>query len=66
MRLAGELQAHLVEVVAVDVCVAQRVDEFTRLQAGNLGDHQGEQGVRGDVERNAQEHVGRALVQLAG
>ena len=35
-------------------------------QARDVGDEVGEQGVAGDVERDAQEQVGRALVELAG
>ena len=35
-------------------------------ESGLLGHHVGEQRVAGDVERNAEEHVGAALVQLAG
>ena len=46
--------------------VAERVHEVTGPQPADLGDHGGEQGVRGDVERDAEEDVGRALVELAG
>ena len=34
-------------------------------QARDVGHENGEQGVAGDVERNAQEEVGRTLVELA-
>jgi hypothetical protein len=64
--LTGELQPGLVHVVQVEVGVAQGVDEFAHLQAGDLGHHLGKQGVAGDVERHAQEDVRRALVELAG
>jgi hypothetical protein len=63
--LAGQLQLRLLEVVEVEVRVAQGVHEVTDLEAGHLRDHVGEQGVGGDVEGHAQEHVGRALVELA-
>ena len=52
-RLAGQLQPGLVEVVAVEVRVAERVHEVADLEAGDLGDHVGQQGVRRDVERHA-------------
>ena len=42
------------------------MDELARREPGHLRHHQGEQRVRGDVERHAQEDVGRALVELAG
>ncbi len=42
------------------------VDELARPQPGRLGHHGGQQGVEGDVERHAQEDIGRALVELAG
>src|SRR3990167_8144540 len=63
--LASQLPAGLVQVVQVEVRVAEGVDELARLQAHDLGDHQGQQGVGGDIERHAQEHVGAALVELA-
>ena len=45
--------------------VAEGVHEVADLEAGHLGDHVRQQGVRRDVERHAEEHVGRALVELA-
>ena len=42
------------------------MDKFSGLQAAHLRYHEREQGIGGDVEGNAQEHVGAALVQLAG
>jgi hypothetical protein len=53
-------------VVVVDVDVAAGPDEFAGLESGLLRQHAGQQRVGGDVERNAQEHVRGALVQLAG
>jgi len=47
------------------VGVAEAVDEFAGLQTGNLGDHQGQEGVAGDIEGHAEEDVSRALVELA-
>src|SRR4051812_11802036 len=62
--LAGELQAGLVQVVAVEVGIAQGVDEVAGRQSADLGHHQGQQGIGGDVERHAQEDVGAALIKL--
>src|SRR5690554_3232947 len=52
------------QVVAVQVAVAEGVDEFAHFQITLLGDHVGQQRVAGDVERNSQEQVGTALVKL--
>ena len=65
-RLAGELEAGLLEVVAIEVGVAEGVDEFAGREAAHLRHHHGEQGVAGDVEGHAEEDVGAALVELAG
>jgi len=62
---AGELFAGLIDVVVVQVYVAEGVDEITGPQAADLREHAGEQRVAGDVERHTQKHVGRALVELA-
>ena len=61
----SELFAGLLEVVAVEVNVPQRVDEFTRLKPGDLGHHHRQKGVTGDIEGNTEEEVGAALVELA-
>ena len=45
--------------------VAERVDEVACAEPGHLGDHVGQERVRGDVERHAEEEVGGPLVQLA-
>ena len=53
-------------MVQVDVGVAGGVDELTGLQATDLSDHHCQQCVGGDVERDSEEGVGAALVELAG
>src|SRR5262245_29647185 len=65
-RRATELLSGLVQVIAIEVGIAERVDELARLQIGHLGDHLGQQGVGRDVERHTEEDVARALVELAG
>ena len=64
--LTGELLADLIEMVQVDVGVAGGVDEVAGLQAADVGYHHREQCVGGDVERNTEEGVGAALIELAG
>ena len=64
--LSGQLQVRLLQVVHIQVRVTQRMHELAGLQAGYPGNHQGEQGIGGDVERNTQENICAALVQLTG
>ena len=63
--LARQLFARLVHVVQVEVNVSKRVHEFAGLQPHDLGDHHGQQGVRRDVEGDAEERVCASLVKLA-
>ena len=64
-RLASQLQPRLLQMVRVQVRIAKRVDEVTRLKSRDLGNHHCEQGVGGDIERNTEEHVAAALIELA-
>src|SRR5689334_17753137 len=64
-RLASELGFGLLKVVGVEMKVAERVDKCARFQIANLRSHEGEQGVGSDVERDAKEEVGAALIELA-
>ena len=61
-RLAGELEAGLLEVVAVEVGVAEGVDELAGRETAYLRRHHGEQGIAGDVERYSEEHVSTTLI----
>src|SRR6185437_8019487 len=65
-RLAGELDIGLLEVVDVEVAVASRPDELARQEPALRGNEVGEQRVGRDVERDAEEDVGAALIELAG
>jgi hypothetical protein len=56
------LETGLLYVVAVQMDVSESMDEFPRFQVANLGHHQGQQGVAGDIEGNAEENIGAALV----
>src|SRR5688572_12242692 len=64
-EVAGELLARLVEMVLVEVQVAEGVDEFAGGKIANLRHHHGEERIGGDVEGNAEEQVGAALIKLA-
>ena len=63
-RLPRELETGLLEVVEVEVRVAEGVHEVADPEVGHLGDHVGQQRVAGDVERNTEEQVSAALVKL--
>src|SRR5206468_2394837 len=65
-RFAFELLARLLEMVEIQMRVSEGVHELTWLQSAHLRDHQRKQCVRGDVERDAEEQIGAALVELAG
>lgn len=53
-RLAGELQRSLLHVIGVEVHITTGPDEVTHFQIALLGHHVGQQGVAGDVERQAE------------
>lgn len=63
-RRPRQLFASLVEVIDVQVRVAERVDEVADLQITYLCDHVREEAVAGDVERHPEEHIGAPLIQL--
>ena len=63
-RMAAELFARLIEVIAVQMHIAQGVDKFARSQSGYFGHHHRQQCVTGDIERDAEENVGASLVEL--
>src|SRR5688572_20825887 len=64
-RLSRQLLSRLIDVIGIQVRIAEGVDELTRFQAGYLRDHHRQQRVTGDVERHAEEDVSRTLIQLA-
>lgn len=66
MRLPAQLEPRLIKVVQVEVGVTASPDEFPRLIPAHLSHHHGQQSVGGDVEREAQEHISTALIELAG
>src|SRR6266446_6091327 len=64
-RRARELLSRLLQMVEVEVRIAEGMHEFARLQPTYLRNHQREQRIGSDVERHAEENVGAALVHLA-
>src|SRR3954447_23064153 len=64
-RLARKLQTRLVDVVEIEMRIAQRMDELAWPIAGDLCNHHRQQSVGGDIEWNSQEYVGGALIKLA-
>ncbi len=65
-RFARQLQGGLLHVVAVQVGIPAGPDEVAHFQVALLRHHMHQQRIAGDVERQAEEHVAWALVQLAG
>lgn len=62
--LAGELEACLIEMVEIEMRVAEGMDEFARLKAGGLRHHHEQKSIAGYVERHSEETVGASLIQL--
>ena len=44
-RLTRKLQARLVKMIQIEVCITCGMDKVTRFEAGHLRHHHGEQGV---------------------
>ena len=63
-RRTAELFLHLVEVVEIDVRIAEAVNKLSRLQSSDMRYHHQQQGITRDVKRNSEEQVGAALVEL--
>ena len=51
-RCSAQLQVYLLHMIAVNMHVAKRMNEFARLQIAHLGNHQSKQGIRSDIERH--------------
>src|SRR5690606_5832925 len=61
---ARKLFIYLFKMVVVDVYIAKCVYILSDLQAANLRHHHLQQSIAGDIEGNAQKHIGTALVKL--
>mgnify|MGYP003549010522 CR=1 FL=1 len=64
-RRAGQLLAGLLEVVGVQVRIAESMDKLARLVVAYLREHKRQKRVRRDIEGHPEERVGTALVKLA-
>ena len=64
-HIPRNLLAGLVHVIQIQVHIAEGVDEITRLQITSLGHYHREQSIGCNVEGDAKEGVGRALIELA-
>src|SRR6266702_2177417 len=65
-RLARQLEAGLLEVIRIQMSVAECVNELAGPKIAGLRHHHRQKCVRRDVEWEAEENVGAALVHLAG
>src|SRR5262245_51253096 len=63
---ARQLLVGLVEVIEIEMDVAEGMDEFAGRESGDVRHHQREQSIGCDVERHAKKDVGGALIELAG
>ncbi len=64
VRFPGNLQAHLVQVVLINVDIAARPDEFARFQSALLGQHRQQQCIAGYIEGQTDEHIAGALIKM--
>ena len=62
--VAGQLLARLLQMVGVEMKIAERMDKLPGLQSGHLGNHHGEQGIRCDVEGDTEKKIRAPLVKL--
>lgn len=58
-------QLELGQMILIEVQIAKGMNEFPRLQSGDLSHHESEEGVGGDIERDAEKEVGTPLIELA-
>jgi hypothetical protein len=63
--LPGQLESRLINVVAIQVHIAQGMHEIAGLKIARVCHHHGQQGIRANVERHAQEQIGTPLIELA-
>jgi hypothetical protein len=64
LQCTRQLFLGLFEVITVEVQVAERVDELERFVVAYLGHHHEEERVGSDIERDSEEKVGTALIEL--
>ena len=64
-RDTHQLSPRLLHMVLIQMDIAQHMDELTRFVASDLAQDVRQEGVRGDIERDAQEQVSGPLIELA-
>jgi hypothetical protein len=64
-RVPAKLQLYLLNMVAVNMHITKRVNEFTRDHIANLRDHHGEKRIGGDIKRHSKENISTPLIELA-
>ena len=64
-RLALELFLERVDMIEINVCVANGVDQLARLASRHVGHQVGQEGIRGNIKGDTQSHVGTPLVHVA-
>src|SRR5579863_468004 len=64
IRLTAQLQFRLLQMVVVQMHIPEGVNKLSRCQITNLRHHQRQQGITGDIERDPEEHIRTALIQL--
>ena len=61
-RLSGKLNIDLLEMIVLDMSIAEGMNEVACFKSGDLCHHHKEQCVRCYVERHTEEYIGAALV----
>ena len=64
--VSGQLQLGLIEMIAVDMVITDRMDEVPRTIVVPLRQHMRKQGITRYVEAHADNYVRNALVEMAG
>ena len=59
-----QLQFDLLEVVEIDVCIAERVNKIAALETCHLRHHLEQKGIRSDIKRHAKEDIRATLIEL--
>ena len=61
-RLARELLVRLLQMIEIEMSVAECVDELARLKPRHLCHHHGEERIGSDVERHTEKNVRTSLI----
>jgi hypothetical protein len=64
--LSAELKLDLLHMIIVNMRIPESMYKLPGLQITNLSNHQRQQGIGSYIERDSQENIRRALIELAG